>query len=89
MIQNYYLSSLYNFLSKEDIHYDNEMDENSGEIITKEGNEQYIHSYYYNNEPDNYFDDFEIIYKEKRQILIGNYFTAGRTCIFYYIAKKP
>jgi len=78
-----------NFLSKDDYHYGDGMEENPGEIITKEGNEDFIHSYYDDDEPDKYFNDFNIIYKEKRQILKGNYFTTGRTCILDYIVKKP
>jgi ubiquinone/menaquinone biosynthesis C-methylase UbiE len=78
-----------NFLSKDDTHYNSGMEENSDEIIIREDNEHYIHSYYDDNEPDKYFDDFEIIYKEKRLILKGNYFTTGRTCIIDYIVKKP
>jgi len=78
-----------NFLSKEDTHYGYGVEENPGEFITKEGNEQYLHSYYNDDEPDKYFDDFEIIYKEKRLILKGNYFNTRRTCILDYIVKKP
>ncbi len=63
-----------NFLSKDDYHYDDEDD---------------FHSYYDDDEPDKYFNHFIIIYKEKRQILKGNYFNTGRTCILDYIVKKP
>jgi len=78
-----------NFLSKEDTHYGDGLEENPGEFITKEGDEQYFHSYYDDDEPDKYFDDFEIIYKEKRLILKGYYFNTKRTCILDYIVKKP
>lgn len=78
-----------NFLSKEDKHFGNGIEENPGEFITKEGNEKYLHSYYDDDEPDKYFVDFEIIYKEKRLILKGNYFNTGRTCILDYIVRKP
>ena len=78
-----------NFLSKDDYHYSNDLEENPGEIINIDNNEKEIHSYYDDDEPDKYFNDFEIIYKEKRHILKGNYFNTGRTCILDYIVKKP
>ncbi len=78
-----------NFLSKDDYHYGNGIEQNPGEIITIEGNEKLLHSFYDDDEPDKYLKDFQIIYKEKRHVLEGNYFTTGRTCIIDYIVKKP
>lgn len=77
-----------NFLSIDDKWSEEGEEINPGEIITKEDNEEYIHNYYKDNEPDSYFKNFEIIYKEKKQILIGRYYNTGRTCILEYIARK-
>ncbi|MFW9818980.1 MAG: class I SAM-dependent methyltransferase [Candidatus Thorarchaeota archaeon] len=77
-----------NFLSKDDKWYDENEKANTGEIISYHENKEYVHSYYTDNEPDEFFHNFEILYKEKRHILIGNYFTTGRTCILDYIIKK-
>lgn len=77
-----------NFLSRDDKWFDEKEESKSGEIISKHGNEEEIHSYYQDDEPDNFFNYFEILYKEKRHILKGNYFTTGRTCIIDYIIKK-
>ncbi|MFX1281551.1 MAG: class I SAM-dependent methyltransferase [Promethearchaeota archaeon] len=78
-----------NFLSVDD-KWSKEGDEiNPGELITKEGDKEYFHSYYDDDEPDIYFkENFEIIYKEKTQIKIGRYFNTGRSCILEYIARK-
>jgi len=77
-----------NFLSKDDRWFDENEETKPGEIISKHGNEEVVHSYYEDDEPDNYFTNFEIIYKEKTHILKGRYFNTGRTCIFEYIVKK-
>jgi len=77
-----------NFLSIDDRWFGEGEEKNPGEIITKEGDEIYLHSYYEDDDPDNYFDDFEIIYKEKIQILKGRYYNTERTCIIEYIVKK-
>ncbi len=77
-----------NFLSIDDRWFEEGEELNSGEIIRKEGEDVFLHSYYEDDEPDNYFDDFEIIYKEKIQILKGRYFNTERTCIIEYIVKK-
>jgi ubiquinone/menaquinone biosynthesis C-methylase UbiE len=77
-----------NFLSKDDKWYDESEESKPGEIITDHDNEDFIHSYYTDDEPDEFFKDFEILYKEKRHILKGNYFNTGRTCILDYIIKK-
>lgn len=77
-----------NFLSKDDKWFDEKEETKPGEIISKHGNEEEIHSYYDDDEPDNFFNNFEILYKEKRHILKGKYFNTGRTCILDYIIKK-
>jgi ubiquinone/menaquinone biosynthesis C-methylase UbiE len=77
-----------NFLSKDDKWYDENEETKPGEIINNHETEESIHSYYHDNEPDDFFHNFEILYKEKRQILKGNYFTTGRTCILDYIIRK-
>jgi ubiquinone/menaquinone biosynthesis C-methylase UbiE len=77
-----------NFLSKEDEWFDETEEAKPGEIVTKEGNEEYFHSYYDDDEPDLFFTNFEILYKEKRHIFKGNYFNTRRTCILDYIVKK-
>ena len=77
-----------NFLSKDDINFDEKEETKSGEITHKHGEEEFIHSYYEDDEPDHYFKDFKIIYKEKRHILEGKYHNTGRTCILDYIVKK-
>jgi ubiquinone/menaquinone biosynthesis C-methylase UbiE len=77
-----------NFLSKDDKWYDEEEEAKSGEVIDEQHHEESIHSYYNDDEPDGFFNNFEILYKEKRHILKGNYFTTGRTCIIDYIIKK-
>jgi len=77
-----------NFLSIDDRWFGEGEERHPGEIITKERDEVYLHSYYEDDEPNNYFDDFEIIYKEKIKILKGSYFNTGRTCILEYIVKK-
>ena len=76
------------FLSKNDINFDEKEESNPGESISKHGNEDFIHSYYEDDEPDEYFNNFEILYKEKRHILEGKYYNTGRTCILDYILKK-
>ncbi len=77
-----------NFLSKDDKWFEKNEETKPGEIISKHGNEEFVHSYYYDDEPDDFFHNFEILYKEKRHILKGNYFNTGRTCILDYIIKK-
>lgn len=77
-----------NFLSIDDRWYDKSEESEPGEIVTKEGDEHYLHSYYEDNEPDSYFDKFEIIYKEKTHIQTGNYYNTRRSCILEYIVKK-
>jgi len=77
-----------NFLSTDDANFDKKKETNPGEIISIHENQEYIHSYYEDNEPDNYIKNFKIIYKEKRHILNGKYFNTGRTCILDYILKK-
>jgi len=77
-----------NFLSKDDKWFDKKKETNPGELISKEGNEEFLHSYYDDDEPDDYFKKFEILYKEKRIILKGKYFNTGRTCVLDYIVKK-
>ncbi len=77
-----------NFLSKDDKWYDENEEIKPGEIIKNHDDEESIHSYYADDEPDEFFHNFEILYKEKRHILKGNYFDTGRTCIIDYIIKK-
>lgn len=77
-----------NFLSKDDEHYSKEAESASGEIVSKENNGEFLHSYFEDDEPDKYFTKFKIVYKEKRHILQGTYFGTGRTCILDYIGKK-
>ena len=77
-----------NFLSKNDVNFDKKRESNPGENINFHENQEYIHSYYEDDEPDDYFKNFEIIYKEKRHILNGKYYNTGRTCILDYILKK-
>ena len=77
-----------NFLSKNDVNFDKKRESNPGEIISFHENQEYIHSYYEDDEPDDYFKNFEIIYKEKRHILNGKYYNTGRTCILDFILKS-
>ncbi|UCC18478.1 MAG: class I SAM-dependent methyltransferase [Promethearchaeota archaeon] len=77
-----------NFLSKYDQGYNEKKESKPGEVIDKYENEEYLHSYYDDDELDGYFQNFEILYKEKRYILKGKYFNTGRTCILDYIVKK-
>ncbi|MBY8992808.1 MAG: class I SAM-dependent methyltransferase [Candidatus Lokiarchaeota archaeon] len=77
-----------NFLSVDDKWSKEGEEINPGEIITKEDDEEYLHSYYEDDEPDSYFDEFEIIYKEKIHIHIGRYYNTGRSCILEYITRK-
>ncbi|MHA2397931.1 MAG: class I SAM-dependent methyltransferase [Promethearchaeota archaeon] len=77
-----------NFLSKDDENFDKTKETNPGEIIDKHGEREYVHSYYEDEEPDEFFTNFEILYKEKRIILKGKYFNTGRTSILDYIVKK-
>ncbi len=77
-----------NFLSKNDVNFDEKSESNPGEIISFHENQEYVHSYYEDDEPDDYFKNFKIIYKEKRHILNGKYYNTGRTCILDYILKK-
>ena len=77
-----------NFLSKDDVNFDEKGESNPGEIISIHENQEYVHSYYKDDEPDNYFKNFKIIYKEKRHILKGKYYNTGRTCILDYFLKK-
>ncbi|MFX0022471.1 MAG: class I SAM-dependent methyltransferase [Candidatus Hermodarchaeota archaeon] len=75
-----------NFLSKDDKWYDKNEETKPGEILSD--NEENIHSYYDDGEPDDFFHNFDILYKEKRHILKGRYFNTGRTCVLDYILKK-
>jgi len=77
-----------NFLSKDDINFNEKEESKSGEVISIEEGQEEIHSYYEDNEPDEYLKKFKIIYKEKRHVLKGKYFQTGRTCILDYIIKK-
>jgi ubiquinone/menaquinone biosynthesis C-methylase UbiE len=77
-----------NFLSLDDKWSKEGEEINPGEIITKEDDKVWLHSYYKDDEPDAYFSKFEIIYKEKKYIKVGRYYNTGRTCILEYIVKK-
>ena len=81
-----------NFLSVVDTWYKEgeEINVNAAGLLTRlgDGKEEYLHSYFGDNEPDSYFNDFEILYKEKIHIHIGKYYNTGRSCILEYIAKK-
>jgi SAM-dependent methyltransferase len=77
-----------NFLSKEDQWFDETEETKPGELVSKDGDEEYLHSYFDDDEPDHFFTNFEILYKEKRHILKGHYFNTRRTCILDYIIKK-
>jgi ubiquinone/menaquinone biosynthesis C-methylase UbiE len=77
-----------NFLSKDDSHFEKRKETNPGEIVDKHGDEEFLHSYFEDTEPDAFFKNFEILYKEKRIILKGKYFNTRRTCILDYIVKK-
>ncbi|MFX1350521.1 MAG: class I SAM-dependent methyltransferase [Promethearchaeota archaeon] len=77
-----------NFLSKDDRWFDEKEETKPGEIISKHGNEEVVHSYYDDNEADDLFINFEILYKEKRHISKGKYFDTERTCVLEYIVKK-
>ena len=77
-----------NFLSKDDIWFNKSEESNPGEIISKHGNKEYIHSYYDDDEPDIFLNKFNILYKEKRRIFEGKYFDTERSCILDYIVKK-
>lgn len=57
-----------NFLSVNDCGFGEGEEINKGEFAQKEYGERVIHSYYEENEADKYFDELEIIYKEKRTI---------------------
>ncbi|MHA2088363.1 MAG: class I SAM-dependent methyltransferase [Promethearchaeota archaeon] len=77
-----------NFLSKDDINYDKNEESNPGEVVSKHENFEFVHSYFEDEEPDDYFNNFKILYKEKRLVLKGKYFGTGRTCVLDYIVKK-
>ncbi|MHA1884655.1 MAG: class I SAM-dependent methyltransferase [Promethearchaeota archaeon] len=77
-----------NFLSIDDIHFNKTNESLQGEIITEERDQEWIHSYFEDDEPDEFFTNFEILYKEKRTIVKGKYFNTGRTCILDYIVRK-
>jgi ubiquinone/menaquinone biosynthesis C-methylase UbiE len=59
-----------------------------GEVVKSFDDEEHLHSYFEDDEPDGYFKKFEIIYKEKKYILKGRYNNTGCTCLFEYIVKK-
>ena len=68
--------------------YDKEKEEIPGEIFECEGEDKILHSYYFDDEPDIYFKDTEILYKEKRKILLRTDVPNYRTCYLDYIIKK-
>ncbi|MHA1916462.1 MAG: class I SAM-dependent methyltransferase [Promethearchaeota archaeon] len=77
-----------NFLSIDDFHFDKSKELPPGEIVSMHGEKETVHSYFKDDEPENYLTDFDLLYKEKRTILKGKYFNTGRTCILDYIVKK-
>ncbi|MFX1601159.1 MAG: class I SAM-dependent methyltransferase [Promethearchaeota archaeon] len=77
-----------NFLSVEDIYYNKEKEENPGEISEGEGEDLILHSYYFDDEPDMYFKNTEILYKEKRKLILRTDVPNYRTCYLDYITKK-
>ena len=77
-----------NFLTKEDQFYGAGEERNPGECTENFDGEEVLHSYYEDDEPDAYFIDSEIIYKEKRKILIRTDVPQYRSCTLDYIAKK-
>ena len=77
-----------NFLSVNDRYYDREKEKNPGEIFESEGENLILHSYYFDDEPDLYFKDTEIFYKEKRKIILRIDVPNYRTCYLDYIIKK-
>lgn len=77
-----------NFLSIEDKWYDVEKASTLREIRSLYNENEEVHSYFEDKEPDKYFKGFKIIYSAKIQHFIGKYHTTERTCILDYIAKK-
>ncbi len=77
-----------NLLSIEDFCHGQGKELEKGEFYQNEGNHKTIHSYYEDTEGDKYFDDFNIIYKEKR--IVERYFDGEKIKQVFldYIAKK-
>lgn len=77
-----------NFLSVDDCGYGDGIELNKGEFVQSENDTKVIHSYFEDNEPDKYFEHFDVIRKEKR--LIQQKFDDGTYNLAYidYIVKK-
>jgi ubiquinone/menaquinone biosynthesis C-methylase UbiE len=75
-----------NFISKEDSWYGDGEEVNPGEFIQKESHGEVLHSYYDDEEPDPYFNDFEIIFKQKKKVFINN--IPYLPCYIEYIVRK-
>lgn len=77
-----------NLLSVEDFGYGQGKELEKGEFYQDEGDHKTVHSYYDDTEGDKYFDDFDIIHKEKR--IVERYFEGKKykQVFIDYIAKK-
>lgn len=76
-----------NFLSIEDQGYREGREVGSGEWESMEYGEVTIHSFYEDSEPDKYFEDVEILVKEKRIMDLRTY--NHKMVTIEYIARRP
>ena len=60
-----------NLLSCDDSIYGEGEEKHPGEFSQMFGDEEVIHTFFKDDEPDNYFDKFKILYKQKRTVLIN------------------
>lgn len=77
-----------NFLSVDDGEYGEGTQIKKGEFMQEENEEKVIHSYYEDEEADKYFNDLEVIYKEKRIIEQTHNGEKYKFAFIDYIAKK-
>jgi ubiquinone/menaquinone biosynthesis C-methylase UbiE len=75
-----------NFISKEDSWYGDGKEVNPGEFIQEESHGKVLHSYFDDEEPDRYFENFEIIFKQKKKVFVNN--IPYLPCYIEYIVRK-
>jgi ubiquinone/menaquinone biosynthesis C-methylase UbiE len=75
-----------NLLSYDDSEYGKAKEIAPGEFLEIADDERITHTYFRDDEPDVYFAQFKILYKEKRTVLISD--TDYRAGMIDYIVKK-
>lgn len=77
-----------NFISVDNGEFGRGQKVGPGEFVQEEHGGKTLHSYHEDNEPDQYFNGFEVLYKQKRIIEYAVHGKRGTTAYIDYVAKK-